>query len=415
MVQPSGPAWPQLIHWRGAHVDRVATEHLVHLFVDAVRLHRDLLEVRLAQHEALALGAAAGPVGVTRPVAGGLALARHVHEQLQRGLGVRDDAVVGIEHAADLRGLDVHMHELPALGVGLHRTGVAVGPAVADAEHEVAREHGGVAIAVAGLQAHHAGHERVVVGDRAPAHEGGDHRHAGEFGELHQQVGRVGVDDAAAGHDERLGGRGQHVQRLLDLPAVRGGLVDRQGLVGVGVEFDLGHLHVERQVDQHRPRAARAHEVEGLLEHARHQRGLAHRHGPLGDRLGDALDVHRLEVFLVQPGARRLAGDAEDGDAVGLRRVQAGDHVGAGRAAGADAQADVAGARPGVALGHVGGGFHVPRQDVADAAALAHGGVERVDGGAGHTEGLRDAFLLQHTDGGLRRGHSGHDAIPYLG
>jgi hypothetical protein len=112
-------------------------------------------------------------------------------------------------------------------------------------------------------------------------------------------------------------GRGQHVQRLLDLLARGGGLVDGQRLVGVDVELDLGHLHVERQVDQHRARAARAHQVEGLLEGARHLRRLAHRHAPLGDGLADRLDVDRLEVLLVQPGARRLAGDAQDGDAVG--------------------------------------------------------------------------------------------------
>ena len=34
-----------------------------------------------------------------------------------------------------------------------------------------------------------------------------DHRHADELGELDQQFARVGVDDAAAGHDQRpLGG-----------------------------------------------------------------------------------------------------------------------------------------------------------------------------------------------------------------
>jgi hypothetical protein len=84
--------------------------------------------------------------------------------------------------------------------------------------------------------------------------------------------------------------------------------------------------------------------VEGLLEGARHLRRLAHGHRPLGHRLGDGLDVHRLEVLLVQAGARRLAGDAQDGDGIGLRRIQAGDHVGARPARGADAHADVAGA-----------------------------------------------------------------------
>ena len=90
-------------------------------------------------------------------------------------------------------------------------------------------------------------------------------------------VAGVGVDDAAAGHDQRALGRVEHRDRLLDLGARGGRLVERQRLVGVDVELDLRHLHVEGQVDQHRARAARAHQVEGLLEHLRHLARLAHR------------------------------------------------------------------------------------------------------------------------------------------
>ena len=65
------------------------------------------------------------------------------------------------------------------------------------------------------------------------------------------------------------------------------------------------------------PGPARAHQVEGLLERARHLRRLEHGGRPLGHRLGDAGDVDGLEVLLVQARARRLAGDAQDRDAVG--------------------------------------------------------------------------------------------------
>jgi hypothetical protein len=322
-------------------------------------------------------------------------------KSVERGLGVRDDAEVGREHAADLRGLDVHVHEFAALGVDVDRARVAVGPAVADAEHEVARQHRGVAVAVAGLQAAHAGHQRMVVGNGAPAHERGDHRHAGGFGEAHEQVGRIGVDDAAAGHDQRTLGCLEHADGLLDLGARGGRLVGGERFVAVDVEFDLGHLHVEGQVDQHRARAARAHQVEGLLEHLRHLAGLAHRDRPLGDGLGDRFDVDRLEVFLVQACARRLARDAEDRDRIGPGRVQARDHVGARGARGADAHADVAGDGTRVALGHVRGALDVAREDVRDGAALAQRGIHRVDGGTGHAEGLRHAFLFHHKHGGL--------------
>ena len=72
--------------------------------------------------------------------------------------------------------------------------------------------------------------------------------------------------------------------------------------------------------------------MESLLEGARHQRWLTHGDRPLGDGLGNGLDVHRLEVFLVQPRSRRLPGDAEDRYRVGLGGIKPRDHVGAGRA-----------------------------------------------------------------------------------
>ena len=112
----------------------------------------------------------------------------------------------------------------------------------------------------------------------------------------------------------------EHLHRLLDLAPAGRRLVDRQRFVGVDVELDLGGLDVDRQVDQHRAGPARAHEVERLLEDARHQPRLAHRDGPFGNRLGDGLDVDGLEILLVQLGARRLAGDAQDGDADRRRR-----------------------------------------------------------------------------------------------
>ena len=222
-----------------------------------------------------------------------------LHEQLERSTGVGDDAVVRHEHAADLRRLDIDVHEFAALGVDLHGAGMTIGPAVANAQHKIGLEHGGVAVAVAGLQPNHADHQRVIVGNRAPAHKRGDHRNAGDLGEFHQERRCVGIDDAATGDDERALGCIEHGQRFFDLRARRLGFVDRQRFIGLVVEFDFRHLHVEGQVDQHRPGTARAHEVKRLLERPRHLGGLAHGHRPLGERLGDRLDVHRLEVFLV--------------------------------------------------------------------------------------------------------------------
>jgi hypothetical protein len=165
------------------------------------------------------------------------------------------------------------------------------------------------------------------------------------------------------------GPRLEHFQRALDLRARRRGLVDRQRAIGLVVEFDLGKLHVERQVDQHRPGAARAHQMKRLAEDARHQARLAYRDRPFGHRLGDRFDIDGLKILFIEPRARRLAGDAEDRDGIGDRRIKPGDHVGAGRARRADADADIAGLGAGISFGHVRRALDMARQNVPDRAA----------------------------------------------
>ena len=98
-----------------AHVADVLAERAVHLLVDALGLDRDVVEVRLAQHRALALVGTRSPTPVAvRQVA----LAGGLDEQLERRLGVGDDAVVGREHPPDLGRLDVDVDERAARGVG---------------------------------------------------------------------------------------------------------------------------------------------------------------------------------------------------------------------------------------------------------------------------------------------------------
>src|ERR1700746_1198356 len=90
-----------------------------------------------------------------------LELARRLHraglfdEQQERRAGVRDDAEIGPKHATDLHRLDIDMHKLAALRIDLDRARMPIGPAVADAEHEVGLEETRIAIAVTGLQPNH--------------------------------------------------------------------------------------------------------------------------------------------------------------------------------------------------------------------------------------------------------------------
>ena len=307
-----------------ADVADLGTESAVHLLVDAVRLDRNVVEVGATVHRPLALLTRVGPVATVLEESLLAPLTRHLDEQFERRLGIGHDPVVGCEHAPDLRRLDVDVHECPAPGVDVDAAGVAVCPAVADPEHEVRGEQRRVAVPVRGLQAGHARHQRMVVGDRAPAHQRRDHRNVQELGQLDERLACIGEDDPAASDDQRALRLAKHPQRLLDLGPGRARFVGRERCVGVRVELDLGHLHIDREVDQDRAGPSRVHQVEGLLERPRHLGGLEHGHRQLRQRLGDRGDVDGLEVLLVQPRHRRLPGDAEDRDRVrrgGVRPV----------------------------------------------------------------------------------------------
>jgi len=236
----------------------------------------------------------------------------------------------------------------------------------------------------------------MVIGNRPPCHQGRNHGYAGQLGEFHRQRRSVGIDHAATdGEQWPLGGI-QHAQRFFDLGARCRWPIDRQRFIGIGIKFDLGHLYVKRHIDQHRAGTAGTHQMECLLEYARHQRRFAHGDRPLGDRLGNRLDIDCLEIFFIQTRTRRLPGDAQDRDRIRLRRIQAGNHIGAGRTGSADAQTDIAGIGAGITFCHVRRTFDVTCQHMLDAAMPLECRVEWIDRCTRHTECLQATFFFQY-------------------
>ena len=116
------------------------------------------------------------------------------------------------------------------------------------------------------------------------------------------------------------------------------GLVDGQGRIYLGIVGDIGHLHIERQVDQHRARAPFACRPEGLAHDAGHLQRLGDAPGGLAHRAGDRGNVNALEGFFAKLGAHVLAGDGDEGHGIDLGRVEAGDKIGGGGAGRADSQ-----------------------------------------------------------------------------
>src|SRR5262249_30278361 len=155
---------------RADEAGSLAIERPVDLVEHALRLDRSVLEVAPAQHPALALLHLRNPARAVGEPLRGFPLASDLDELLERRLRVRDDPEIGAEDTADLHRLDVDVDELAALRVDLDRAGVAVRPAVAEAEHEVALSKPRVALAVLGPEAPHPPPERMGVGDPAPPH-----------------------------------------------------------------------------------------------------------------------------------------------------------------------------------------------------------------------------------------------------
>ena len=102
----------------------------------------------LALQGALTLATAVQPGAAIFQLASGFPLASHFQEGVQRRTSIGNDAQVRVEYTANLRRFDVDVDEFAAFGVDINRTGVAVGPAVTDSEHQVGSQQGGVAVSV---------------------------------------------------------------------------------------------------------------------------------------------------------------------------------------------------------------------------------------------------------------------------
>ena len=98
---------------------------------------------------------------------------------------VAHDRHVGVADLAELGGIDVDVDDL---GVGRERrdlAGDAVVEAGAERDQQIGLLHRGDRGVVA-VHARHAEAQRVLVGQRAPAHQGGDGGNTGELGQRAQ-------------------------------------------------------------------------------------------------------------------------------------------------------------------------------------------------------------------------------------
>ena len=247
----------------------------------------------------------------------------HVFEHMG---AVADDRHVDLDVLVDRRRIDVDMDLGRAGREGVEPAGDAVVEARADADHQIAIVHRPVRLPGA-VHAEHAEPLRIggLVG--AEPHQGRGDRKAGELDEFAQQRAgaRAGVDDAAAGVEQRALGARHQLDGVLD-PV---GIALQLGLVALVLECRrlgigaLGELDVLRDVDDDRPRPAARGDVERLVQHARQVLDALHQIIVLGAGPGDADRVALLEGVVADQMGRHLPGDDDDRDRVAAARRSA--------------------------------------------------------------------------------------------
>ncbi len=145
----------------------------------------------------------------------------------------------------------------------------------------------------------------------------------------------AGIDDAAAGVDDRLLRAGQQRDGLADLQRIT---LHARRIRHVHVGFARRvidaerELHVLRNVDHHRARPARGRDIERLMQHARQIVDVAHQPVVLGAGPRDADGVAFLEGVVADQVRRHLPGDADQRNGIHQRVGQRRHHVGGARA-----------------------------------------------------------------------------------
>ena len=237
----------------------------------------------------------------------------------------------------------------------------------------------------------------MIGGENPQAHHGAYHRnilvlHKGP----HRLSGTCAQMDAAAHADNGPFGSLELFDHFFDLD----GVTNDSGLIGADAdrlridEFaDLRVLHIDRDINEDRSAAAGAGNVKGLLHDPRDIRSLAHDIAEFYKRFAGTGDIHLLEDVAPHETAVDLSGDADQRNAVGKGRGNAGDQIGRTGTAGGDSDADFS-RDPCIAAGFMGCVLLLPHQDGLN-IGIQDTVKERSDGHARIAEDVFHALQLK--------------------
>jgi hypothetical protein len=130
---------------------------------------------------------------------------------------------------------------------------------------------------------------------------GGDDGNAQRLVERSEFRGGLGQPHAMTGEDDGTFGRRDHVDHAGAIRREFGRLASvggRRRIAAQRVSVDHAVLHVERNVDPHRPAPPRRREMHGLFEMKSYVGGIEHGDGIFGDGTHDRDDVDLLRPHL---------------------------------------------------------------------------------------------------------------------
>ena len=230
------------------------------------------------------------------------------------------------------------------------------------------------------MHADHTGGQRIAAAETACAHDGDGHRGIDSFGKNVELLIRPAAYHAAAADQQRLGGLPDHVRqnfhisqiRLRHFQIVRSPLYQCAQAALACVFFSaqgskLGSLTCDilHNINQHRAGTSAPGYGKGFPDDIRQLVHIPDDIVALGNRHGNAGDIHLLEGILSNEVFRHVAGDEHHGGAVHIGRGNSGHQVGAAGAGGGKAHANLAGGT-GIAVGSMGRTLLMGRQDMPD-------------------------------------------------
>jgi len=200
----------------------------------------------------------------------------------------------------------------------------------ADADEQIRLGHRVVGV-LKPVHPEHPEAERVAFRKPAQSQQARRHGDARRPRQLSQLLGGAGMDHPRAGVDHRPLGVRDYLRGSVDrlLLQFRDGLravaADAR-LLGVD-ELRFIDRRVHRQVDDHRPRAARPGDIKRLLDDPGYVPGVLHQVAVLRDRPRDADGIGFLERVIADHRGADLTGQRDDGDRIHERGRNAGHEV----------------------------------------------------------------------------------------